>query len=103
MSEPSGNEDFMEKLAAYAAVRQEREESEAAEMFNKLSERERLLVKEAAVAGYVTAVMDSGMGHKYQIPKDRETLLRSLFTVKNFPDLYPTISEYREYSEEDDD
>lgn len=53
-----------------------------------LTERERLLVKEAAVMGWV-----QGMRHHNQkIPGDRQVLCTVIDACISFSDLYPTIT-----------
>lgn len=53
-----------------------------------LTERERLLVKEAAVMGWVQGMRH----HDLEIPKDRKILATVTDACLAMPDLYPTIA-----------
>jgi hypothetical protein len=63
----------------------------AATAFAALTDRERLLVKEAAVMGYVRGTM-APKGEK--IPKDSAITQEVVTACLSFPDLYPTITGY---------
>lgn len=75
-------------LVDHLVEREQARHDAAAEVFGALTERERLLVKEAAVMGYV-----QGMRHAdVPIPKDSVITARVVEACLAFADQYPTIS-----------
>lgn len=81
-------DDFLiDYLARQDAARVDR----AASVFAALTDRERLLVKEAAVMGYVRGSM-APKGEK--VPKDSAITQEVVMACMSFPDLYPTITGY---------
>jgi hypothetical protein len=76
---------------AYLARRDAERSAAAAGAFEALTERERLLVKEAAVMGYVRGTM-APKGEK--IPKDGAIVAEVIDACLAMPDLYPTLTAY---------
>jgi hypothetical protein len=72
----------------------------AAAVFGALTDRERLLVREAAVMGYVRGTM-ALKGEK--IPKDSAITQEVVTACLSFPDLYPTITGYVADTEDEED
>ncbi|MFD4912803.1 hypothetical protein ACFWNR_06225 [Streptomyces virginiae] len=84
-------------LVDYLAQRDEQRVTETLNMLADLSERELLLVKEAAVMGWV-----QGIRHADQkIPKDRQVLFTVADACRSFADLYPTITGWTPAADED--
>jgi len=76
-------------LYAYLVCQDTARRRRAAEVFNALSDRERRLVKEAAVMGYVQGRMHpDGAEH----PKDAEVVFLVIDGCLSNPDLYPTLA-----------
>jgi hypothetical protein len=89
-----------EFLAAYL-VKIDAHRAEAMnEALRRLTDRELLLFKEAAVMGYV-----QGMRHpqEQKYPGDREVLARVTDACLGFPDLYPTIAGYAPEPDDDEE
>lgn len=80
-----------EFLIDYLTRRDAERADNAASAFAALTERERLLVREAAVMGYVRGTM-APKGEK--IPKDSAITQEVVTACLSFPDLYPTITGY---------
>lgn len=81
-------DDFLiDYLTRQDAARTER----AATAFGALTDRERLLVKEAAVMGYVRGTM-APKGEKH--PKDSAVVQEVVTACLSFRDLYPTLTGY---------
>ncbi|MFJ2399821.1 hypothetical protein ACIOUE_00855 [Streptomyces xanthochromogenes] len=80
-----------EFLIDYLAQRDADRQSAAAAAFEVLTDRERRLVHDAAVMGYV-----QGMRHpqRERIPKDSRIVARVVQECLAFPDLYPAITGY---------
>lgn len=78
-----------EQLIRYLADRDAQHAEAALNLLTGLTGREYLLVKEAAVMGYV-----QGMRHPQDedIPKDRQIALIVADAVLGFPELYPTLT-----------
>lgn len=80
--------DVLKTLLAYG----DRRAQEAADQVNSflggLTDRERRLVKEAAVMGYVQGARDNG-GRK--VPTDATIVVKVLIEAQKFSDLYPTL------------
>ncbi|MEU1506468.1 hypothetical protein [Kitasatospora sp. NPDC005748] len=77
-------------LVAYFAQREAARLDAVADLLFGLTERERLLVKEAAVMGWVQGVRH----HDLKYPGDRQALITVVDACITFPDLYPTITNY---------
>jgi hypothetical protein len=77
-------------LARYLAQRDTDRRDAVAEILSGLTEREWLLVKEAAVMGWVQGMRH----HDLQYPGDSQALITVVDACLSFPDLYPTISGY---------
>ncbi len=88
-----------EKLMTYFKLRDEAYLREIEELASTFSERELLLVKEAAVMGYVRGKMSGPAG---PVPQDSGILREVLGAIIGSPALYPTISGYREENDEED-
>lgn len=89
-----------EQLIRYLAERDAQHAEAALNLLTGLTGREYLLVKEAAVMGYV-----QGMRHpaEEKIPGDRNIALIVADAVLAFPDLYPTLTGWTPATEEDDE
>lgn len=70
--------------------------TELANLWTSLTERERAIFKDAAVAGYVKGKMYSAN----DVPKDDIIVAEALYTINSNRDLYRAVSGY---TEEDDD
>ena len=68
----------------------ERRDSEATTMWTHLTDRERALVREAAVMGYVNGVM-AERGNRESIPKDMQILKEVLLACRSMRDQYPNL------------
>jgi hypothetical protein len=62
-----------------------------------LTERERLLVKEAAVMGWVQGMRHADLAY----PGDRQVLAAVVDACLAFSDLYPTITNHSDAAQED--
>lgn len=78
-------------LAAYMAAREQYRGEEVRRRWDALSTRERRLVREAAVMGYVQGVRSQPGGHTATIPHDAVIVTAVIDACLSFPDLYPTI------------
>lgn len=85
-----------EWLAQYMAQRDTARVNAVTALLTGLSEREFLLVKEAAVMGWVQGKRH----HDLDVPKDRQILCTVIDACLAFPDLYPTITGYQPDSED---
>lgn len=84
---------LVEHFAARAATRQREREALLAGM----TERERLLVREAAIMGYVRGTMAGEIAvrdglRRTEIPKDSDILHEVLAGCLSFPEIYRTIT-----------
>ena len=87
-------------LVDYFAARESQRTTEVNELLSRCTDREALLIKEAAVMGYVQGTRHS-VGE--DIPKDRQIAFGVLAACLVFPDLYPTITGWTPYVDEDGD
>lgn len=83
------------ELARYLAVREQHRRDTVDAALATLTERERLLIREAAVMGYVQGVQAGRCGD-VEIPPDSEVLFRVVDGCIAMPDLYPLIGGARE-------
>lgn len=77
-----------EEILRYVATRDAQRDDAVTRALGALSDRERRLVREAAVMGYV-------QGTRYAdtpIPKDSVVVWRVIDACRAFDELYPTIS-----------
>lgn len=83
-------------VAAYLRLSAERRQARVEEMLNGLSERERLLVREAAVMGYVRGAHSANAqaAREPEIPPDSAIVLDVLAACDAHRDLYPTLTGY---------
>lgn len=84
-----------QRLGQYLRDRDNERLQAAAKMWGNLTEREQLLVKEAAVMGFVQGNLarpDSREEHS----GDRDVVIRVLTAVRDFTDLYPTLAALEE-------
>lgn len=81
-----------DELLAYLAQRDADRLNAAAELFAGLTERERGLVHDAAVMGYVQGTRHP---HDERIPKDRQIVAVVVQECMAFADLYPTLTGYQ--------
>lgn len=77
-----------EFIARYLQQRDNNRRDAVAEILSGLTERELLLVKEAAVMGWVQGMRH----HDLPYPGDRQALATVVDACLSFSDLYPTIS-----------
>ena len=80
-----------EWLAQYTVQRDTARTNAVTALLTGLSERELLLVKEAAVMAWVQGIRHSDL----KMPGDRQVLFTVVDACRAFPDLYPTITNYR--------
>lgn len=76
---------------AYLADREADRVTAVTDLLASLTDRERALVKDAAVMGYVRGTM-APKGER--IPKDGLILAEVIDACQSFPDLYPAITGY---------
>lgn len=81
-----------EGLAGYLTRRQAQRDRDTEAAWMRLSAREQLLVREAAVMGYVQGVRAAGSTNHTIIPPDRRIVDLVLGSVPSFTDLYPTLA-----------
>lgn len=77
-----------EQLGRYLA---ERDQQRADARLDSLSHRERRLVAEAAVMGYVQGVRAVPGGHRQEIPADSDVVALVVASCQSFSDLYPLL------------
>lgn len=77
-------------IVQYIAGRDAYRAKAVAQLLSGLTERELLLVKEAAVMGWVQGVRH----HDLKIPGDRQVLVTVVDACRSFADLYPTITNH---------
>lgn len=75
-------------IASYLAQRDASRRDAVAAVLTVLTEREWLLVKEAAVMGWVQGMRHHDLGY----PGDGQALITVVDACLAFPDLYPTIT-----------
>lgn len=80
-----------DELIRYLAVRDAQRDDRVNRALAALTDRERALVREAAVMGYVQGV-GAARAKEFDIPKDSEIVWRVIAGCQTFDDLYPTIS-----------
>lgn len=72
------------------------------EFLKTLSERELLLVKDAAVMGYVRGTLHGRHGKAEDFPKDSAILFEVVDACFSHPDLYPSIGGYNRSPDTDE-
>lgn len=77
------------EIVDYLVRRDAARRNAAAEVYSRLTEREQLLVKEAAVMGYVQGRMHPADADH---PKDSEVVFRVVDGCLSNSDLYPTLT-----------
>lgn len=84
-----------EALVRYFAARDRQEAERVASTLGAMNPRERKLVREAAVMGYVRGTMagrvDGREGRETVIPPDSDVLALVVACCLSMPDLYPTF------------
>lgn len=88
--------DLPEDLVRYLADRDRQHHHAVVETLAAMTDREQLLVREAAVMGFVQG-QRAGTGAG--TPRDSVILARVIDAALAMPDLYPTISHLRRYAE----
>ncbi|MGW6912516.1 hypothetical protein ACWGB8_01640 [Kitasatospora sp. NPDC054939] len=83
-------------LVDYFAQREDYRARAVAGVLSGLTNRERLLVREAAVMGWVQGIRH----HDLAYPGDRQALTAVVDACLSFPDLYPTITNHASTNEE---
>lgn len=61
-------------------------------ILERLEPRETLIMREAAVMGFVQGVMFAGSLGDVQIPPDRDIVYRTLDGIGGMPETYPTLN-----------
>lgn len=85
--------DLPEGLLRYFEIREQHRADDIAAVLNRLSPRERALVREAAVMGFVRGSMYASGGRKTpEPPRDSRVLAEVVGACLSFPDLYPTLT-----------
>ncbi len=87
-------------LAKYLKEMQQQRFEQLMQRLDGLTSRERTLVHEAAVMGWVLGVMRAGGGEEH-IPHDAEILVRVVSSCMNSSDLYPMIGQARKEDSQD--
>lgn len=77
-----------EQLLGYLAARDQQRVDRFDRLMGSLSERERRLVREAAVMGYVQGTLAPAGA---PIPPDSETAFRVVSSALDFPEQYPVL------------
>lgn len=86
MPEPSA----LDLLGAYLAERAQQRIDNTLQTLLALTERERQLVRDAAVLGYAQGAWAHG-GTRASIPPDSAIVAQILVGCRSMPDLYPTL------------
>lgn len=81
-------EPLPDDLVAYLTDRDQSRQRAAAELYGRLTERERGLVREAAVMGYVQGVMHP---RELPVPRDSEMVFRVVDGCRSNADRYPLL------------
>lgn len=92
-----GNIEIPASIVAYVADRDAKRAEGVARTLGALTPRERALVKEAAVMGYVQGVRAADAIHKVEIPPDSHILHLVVAECHGMPDLYPNISAHGDW------
>ena len=92
-------DETLAQIGAYMDVRRRQRDEKHAQAVNRLTDRELLLVREAAVMGFVQGTR-GGPYRTGEFPKDHEIVRRVLDGMQSFPDLYPTFATLYEETEE---
>ena len=86
-------------LIRYLAARDAERDDQVNRALDALTDRERALIREAAVMGYVQGVQAARAG-EIAIPKDAAILWHVVIGCQAFDDLYPTIGALADTNEE---
>lgn len=78
-------------LPGYMAERDRQHRAEISDALLRLTPRERLILREAAVSGYVRGVMHAGGLHRGEVPPDRVMVREALETCIAHGDIYPLL------------
>lgn len=79
-------------IVRYVAERDRQRAEQVGQVWASLTERERALVREAAVMAYVRGVMAAGgTSRDVQIPPDSAVVREVIGACQAMPDLYPTL------------
>lgn len=79
-------------IVRYLAERDRQRAEQVRQRWASLTERERALVREAAVMAYVRGVMAAGgTSRDVQIPPDSAVVRTVISACQAMPDLYPTL------------
>jgi hypothetical protein len=80
-------------LARYFALRQQQRDAEVNQVLARMTERERRLVREAAVMGYVRGALAAAGGRPAPpIPPDSAVVADVVSACLTMSDLYPVIA-----------
>ena len=87
MAEQQGGPD-LDRLGAYFAARSADRAAKAVAKWEALTTREKALVREAAVMGYV----QGQRAYDSDVPRDAEIVAQTLIATDSFADLYPVLA-----------
>lgn len=88
---PGGVSQVPDGLVAYLAAREQQRVATVARVFAQLSDREKRLVREAAVMGYVRGRQIAPLNRE-PIPPDSQILFGVVDACSAMGDLYPTFA-----------
>lgn len=93
MTEPSSNPTGIDdRLVAYLEAQDRYHLAEVGRRWDAMTLREKRLVREAAVMGYVQGVRSVPGSHKEPIPPDASIVTRVIDACLGMSDLYPFMS-----------
>lgn len=81
--------DIPDDIVRYVVARDQQRAEQVDQAWAALTERERALVREAAVMGYVRGVLSTGT--QPTIPPDSTVVRTVIGACQAMPDLYPTL------------
>jgi hypothetical protein len=84
--------DLLAGLGRYFALREPERAERGARTFAALTDREVLLVREAAVMGFVRGGMHANPGSRVEPPADSAIVAEVIGACLDMPDLYPTLA-----------
>jgi hypothetical protein len=91
-----------DRLIRYFEIREQHRADEIAAVLNGLTDRERALVREAAVMGFVRGSMfASGSQKTPEIPRDSRVVAEVVGACLSFPNLYPTLTGWEPAADDD--
>lgn len=86
-----------DRLIRYFEIREQHRADEIAGVLAGLPDRERALVREAAVMGFVRGAMFAGGGRKTpEIPRDSRIVAEVVGACLSMPETYPTLTRWEQ-------